>query len=466
MFHKKITSMFIVFFLALLVMVSGKKTYGNSISIEPAEEVGTFIFQGYPKALLNHPIIQGNSLINNKLKLGIAMMESSNGSAGKGFTKRIVSVSGLYSLEEGVQRIMIRVDGDFKGVSWEELFKGKFKRSRLRGLGRGEKLFQPEDIDKPSIIVSSSKMIIAPVKQILKANKTLGSRRWKLRLKKEFSSKLIDRALSKRLLMVSYTPPKKAVKGIHERMKSAPWFAAVPIYLPMLTSKRSILGIGQSGDNVQYYWSVEFSNPQDVKDVKGILIGGKHLSNLLFRNMKPIKKLVDKMEIVGDAKTVAIKGSINPTDVKHVIAFVKERIKAEQNYRKTRKKRIWEYTGKERREIEKRRRDEAERLIKPIFKAFTSRKYRDLSRLITKPLKVRLYRKRFMSISKEINALGKVSKINITYAYTSTNDLNKEYLYASGKITFQSKGKETIRNFDITFIKEKGKYKLNNFNLR
>jgi len=308
-------------------------------------------------------------------------------------------------------------------------------------------------------------MIIGENRHILKTFKKLKSARWLKKQEKELASDVIQSSLKNALFLVKYspalTPRQKAAQEIHKEMDG------FNIYFPIESLQNVILGFGGSDDQLHYFESATFDNPEDAINIKGILIGLKSLGQMLSKNMKPAKVIIETAHIDVDGNSVYTTGSITSKEFNELADFSKKQFIAFQKVQSER----WKTHGKQDENNDdyearqKKQKKEFIELVQPVMKAFAKKSYKKLSPHIAKKLKPKLDKTEFKSLAQKINELGKVKKIEVEYSADQFERSGKQIFSSSVKITFEKSGEATVRNAYFKFIKENKKYKLLKFDI-
>lgn len=446
-------SIFLFFLISLFVFSSCQKSKGGyALQIEAIEDVGTIYFQAKPLELIDHPVFKKNKDLQRYMnieKIGEKLTPEQ-----KEILKKVSNVSGLYSALNGKEIAMILVEGDFKTIKWEDILKENFKRSELKGLPENALYYVPNEKDKPSLMIFENHIYVAEEQQILDAYKKLSSSTWTDTLKKELETDFVIDSLKSPLLLLSYLPPKKRLKEIDEKIKKE--MNDIPINLSLKSFERLSYGLGIDQEDLSYITTIQFSDPQDIKDVKGILIGFKSLYRLLARNIEPIVQTLDKTEISSNETMVYMKGSVNPDEMDKMVQFTKKEVSSYQKkqFSKFMDKPKEDYNAKQ-----KRIQDLSNKLSSEIMDVLVQGDYEKFEPLLAEKLKPSFGKVEFEAAKKSIKELGEFKSIKVNYPYAFDED-GKEVISASPEIIFIKDGMEEKRNGSMKFIEENGKYKL------
>ncbi len=443
---------------SFFILPACKKKAPFTIGIEPTPELGTIFFKLKPNKLANHQVIKLNKDLN--IVLNAVRLDQFFG-ADSNIAARIKSISGKYHSSAGIEKLLVRIDGNFKNVAWDKLLKGKFKRSNMKGLKRGELFYREIKSDYPSLIISSDKIIIATTKYLLWAYKKLTAQNWQQEIDKQFSSSLLKKSIADSLFLISFIPASMPKKNTHDEMKDE--FQGIPLYLPILSIKRLVFGLGESGKKLNYFAGIEFSDPQDIKDIKGMTAGLKSFFQLLTRTMTPIKKLIDETDVINDKQFIAIKGILTSQKLNNAVRYSKKKIKEYHQIRRKswENKPNWENQKKEEEKLKK----ETQVLVKKIIRLFVETKYTDLKPLIAKRLRPRLDKYEFYRLAKKIIQLGQIKNIDVQYPYVFSR--NKLTILTTGAklMILNQAGEEKIYESSFEFVKENKTFKLLEFKI-
>ncbi|MDH4128883.1 MAG: hypothetical protein OEV44_09035, partial [Spirochaetota bacterium] len=243
--------LFIILFSSSII--SCKKRYPrNSIGANPKSEVGTIVFKIDVKKTLTHSVLSDN----NEIKKGLNLLTKRKFTPFNimDFIKNIDSISGIYTSTNGNEKLMVRLDGDFKDLSFNNILTNlEYKKSQFRGLKSSDTYYKSEDIDSPSIIVSKNHIFVSYKKHMLEVYKKLNSKSWISIIDKEFSSNFIKKTLGKSVFLLSYTLPDEPKRNAHNEITKN--LDKIPFYFPILSFKKIYAGIGEDNKKLTYFAS-------------------------------------------------------------------------------------------------------------------------------------------------------------------------------------------------------------------
>ncbi len=472
----------------LIIFVGSLEAGANSIDIRPAKELGTVFFMGKPQRLLNHPIILQNELIKN---IKIFLEHSLPSENYRKIINRIQSCHGKFSSTQGVESMLIRMDGNFRDIDWDVILYEHFSltRVKMKGLKKGRKLYKVglkqrenanlriirKGIFSPYVLIDSDTIVIGLEKHLGKL-KRMDFASWKASIEKEFSSNTLEKHLNKSLLLFSYIPPKVVMEKANNEIERE--LQGIPLYFPITGFKQIILGLGESQDQFHYFMGLGFSDSKDIHYLKNIGIGCKSFFQLILKKMRPVKLIIDKSKIVTDANLVALAGSFSANDINKLINYTTMQMAKYQQHRRSR----WDRSRRERRQWERenqrnskdddsilrdktKKRDRIMKLSRKVLDSFTKNDYKSLSPILAKGLKPSLDPITFRSYAREVKNLGSIKMVNFIKLYDYSYRKGETFNLTSKLLIVKDK-KTLVYIGYFEFIKEGNQYKLLSLHLR
>lgn len=460
MFKKIIFKKYLLlsFLLGIFIFSSCSKAEASYVvQIEPVEDIGTIYFKARPVDFINHPVFKKNEDLQKYLSF--ESLEKKMTKEQSELLKKVTVVTGKFSALDGKQEMMFLVEGDFKGIQWDNLLKEKFTKSTLDSLAENYIFYASNEMDMPSLVISDNKIYAAKQNDMIAAFAKMNDAGWSEMIKKELESADVVDSLKEPLFLISYLPPKEKLKEMDRKIKRE--MNDIPINFSLNSFEKITYGLGTDQDNLSHITTMEFSDIQDIKDIKGILIGFQSLYRLLARNIKPIVDVLDKTEITESEKAVLVKGSISPDEMDQLVQFTKKEV---VNYQMKQFSKYSQEPKEDYNAKQKRVKEQSNSLSSQVIDAFIKGEYEKLEPLLSKDLKKSFGKKEFDEAKKNIESLGEYKSIKINYPYAYDKD-GVEIITISPEITFVKDGMDEKRNGSMKFVEEDGKHKLESFQI-